>query len=99
VARKIDRTPRARLDLIEVWQFVADDNEAAADRMLDRVERCLATLSDDPLMGRARPELAAEIRSFPVGSYVLFYFPARDGIVLVRVRNGSMDTRPEDMSG
>ena len=42
MANKIFRTPRARLDLMEIWQFIADDSEAAADRFLDRIERALA---------------------------------------------------------
>ena len=67
VAHKIVRRPRARQDLIEVWQFIADDNEAAADRTLDRIDRALATLAENPMMGRARPELAPDLRSSPVG--------------------------------
>jgi ParE toxin of type II toxin-antitoxin system, parDE len=52
---------------------------------------------DNPRAGRARPELAAEIRSFPVGSYVLFYRPIATGVELVRVRNGYLDIQAEDM--
>jgi toxin ParE1/3/4 len=98
VARRIVRRPRARQDLIEVWQYIADDNEAAADRTLDRIERALVNLAENPTIGRARPELAPDLRSFPVGNYVLFYRPMPDGIDLIRVRSGYLDTQPEDMS-
>jgi toxin ParE1/3/4 len=98
VARRIVRRPRARQDLIEVWQYIADDNEAAADRALDRIERALVNLAENPTIGRARPELAPDLRSFPVGNYVLFYRPMPDGIDLIRVRSGYLDTQPEDMS-
>ena len=97
MAREIVRTKRARLDLIEVWQFIADDNEAAADRFLDRIDIVLAMLRDNPLAGRKRPELAPEIRSFPVGNFILFYRPIAAGIELVRVRSGYLDIQPEDM--
>ena len=43
MAREIVRTPRARLDLIEIWEFIADDNEAAADRVLDRFDNLLSS--------------------------------------------------------
>jgi toxin ParE1/3/4 len=76
MAREITRKPRARLDLIEIWRFIADNNESAADRTLDRFEEVLSMLRDNPMGGRARPELASDIRSFPVGNYVLFYRPA-----------------------
>ncbi len=92
---KVLRSPRARADLIEIWQFIAADNVPAADGMLDRFEQVLSTLCQNPLIGRARPELARDIRSFPVGSYVLFYQPRPDGILLVRVLNGYLDITAE----
>jgi toxin ParE1/3/4 len=97
MANEIFRRPRARLDLIEIWSYIADDNEAAADRMLDRFDRALRMLSDQPLAGRERPELAAGLRSFPVGNYVLYYRPLPNGVDLIRVRSGYMDIEPEDI--
>jgi len=64
---EILRRPQARLDLIDIWNYIADDNEAAADRLLDRIEQ--------PKAGRERAELAPGLRSFPVGNYLLFYLP------------------------
>lgn len=75
----IRRRPLARQDLIEIWTYVAADNEAAADGVLDRIDGVLAMLADNPQAGRQRPELAPALRSFPVGSYVLFYLPGDDG--------------------
>lgn len=92
------RSARARADLIEIWGFIANDNQAAADHMLDRFEQILSTLAQNPLMGRARPELAQDLRSFPVGSYVLFYRPEPDGILLVRVLSGYLDISTEHVN-
>jgi toxin ParE1/3/4 len=96
MAREIVRRPQARLDLIEIWGFIADDNEAAADRMLDRIDDVLRMLRERPLAGRARPELAAELRSFPIGNYVVFYVPLPNGIDLIRVRSSYLDIGPDD---
>ena len=90
------RRPQARLDLIEIWTYIADDNEAAADRMLDRIEGILQMLSEQPKAGRERPELAPGLRSFPVGNYLLFYLPLPKGIDLVRVLSGYMDIGADD---
>ncbi len=95
--RDIFRTPLARLDLIEIWQFIADDNETAADRLLDRFETTLKMIADNPKAGRARPELADHIRSFPVGNYILFYRLTDLGIDLVRVRSAYLDIQPDDV--
>lgn len=97
MANRFLRKPQARLDLLEIWQFIADDNVTAADRFLDRIEHALTMLRDNPLAGRARPELAAELRSFPVGNYVLFYRPLPDGIELIRALNGYKDIQPDDV--
>jgi toxin ParE1/3/4 len=98
MAREIVRRPQAHFDLIEIWGFIAADSEAAADRMLDRIDEVLRMLRDRPLAGRARPELAPDLRSFPVGSYVLFYLPQPNGIDLVRVRSGYLDIGPDDFN-
>lgn len=42
-------------------------------------------------MGRAREELAASLRSFPFGRYVIFYVPIEDGIDVVRVLHSARD--------
>jgi toxin ParE1/3/4 len=42
-------------------------------------------------MGRARPELRPDLRSFPVGRFVIFYREVRDGIEIVRVLRGARD--------
>ena len=96
--REIFRTPRARLDLVEIWQFIADENEAAADRVLDRIQRLLEMLADNPHAGRARPELAPDLRSIITGNYVLYYTASDSVIVAVRVRSRYMDTQSDDVS-
>jgi|EndMetStandDraft_5_1072996.scaffolds.fasta_scaffold257291_2 toxin ParE1/3/4 len=90
------RRPQARLDLIEIWSYIANDNETAADRMLDRIEGVLRMLSERPKAGRERPELAPGLRSFPVGNYLLFYLPLPRGIDLVRVMSSYMDIGADD---
>lgn len=42
-------------------------------------------------MGRARHELATNLRSFPFGRYVIFYSPVEGGIDVVRVLHSSRD--------
>jgi toxin ParE1/3/4 len=42
-------------------------------------------------MGRSRPELATDLRSFPVGHYVIFDVPLPKGVEIVRVLHGSRD--------
>jgi toxin ParE1/3/4 len=86
------------LDVTAIWAFIADDNARAADALIDRIDKTTDMLADTPLAGRARPELGLELRSFPVGSYVIFYVPVPDGIEIVRVMNGRQDIGADDMT-
>jgi toxin ParE1/3/4 len=46
MSREILRRSRARRDLEEIWSYIADDNESAADRMLERIDEILRMLRD-----------------------------------------------------
>jgi toxin ParE1/3/4 len=37
------------------------------------------------MIGRARPELRPDLRSFPYGSYLILYRVINDGVEIVRV--------------
>jgi toxin ParE1/3/4 len=65
--------------------------------LIDRIERTFDMLAQQPLAGRARGDLVANLRSFPVGSYVIFYFPVSDGVEVVRIMSGRQDIDADDM--
>jgi len=88
---RVLRRPRAAEDIAAVWDFIADDNPDAADHWVDQLDTQLRLLATQPLMGRARDELAPGIRSFPFGRYLVFYLPISDGIDVVRVLHGARD--------
>ena len=84
-------TPRAQADLLEIWLFMANNGRSAADRLLSRIEEILEMLAQHPLIGRSREELAPDLRSFTVGSNIIFYRPLDDGIEVIRVLHSSRD--------
>lgn len=91
----IKKRPRAQEDLSEIWEYIADDSIVHADAFIDNIDAKLRILAEQPMMGRAREELAAGLRSFAVGRYVLFYEVIICEIVLVRVLHGARDTDPQ----
>lgn len=89
---RIERRPRARSDLLSIFTCIADQSgEARAEQSLRKLGATLATLAQQPLMGRARPELGEGIRSFPFDGYIAFYLAFDDGIDLVRVIHAKLD--------
>jgi toxin ParE1/3/4 len=88
------RTEQSRQDALEIWEYIAVKNPAAADNLIDRIEAHLALLAASPAIGRQRDELARDLRSFPVGNYVIFYRSRKDGVELIRVLHGARDISP-----
>jgi toxin ParE1/3/4 len=86
--------PRALADLAEIWAYIADDSSRHADAFAARINQEFRMLARRPEIGRARPELLANLRSFPVGRYVIFYLPHSRGIEVVRVLHGARDLKP-----
>jgi toxin ParE1/3/4 len=82
---------RANLDIEEILDYLVELNPAAADRFLDALDKTCKLLAEHSLLGRARPEIGEGIRSFAVGSYLVFYTPASDGIAVFRVLYGGRD--------
>lgn len=87
----VSRRPLAALDILDIWDHIADDNMAAADRWVDELDVAFGRLATQPMMGRARPELATDLRSFPFRRYVIYYLPLSDGIDVVRVLYSARD--------
>ena len=91
---RIVRSPQAEQDLTEIGSYIALDNLNAALRLLDIIDEKVRLLADMPQLGQLRNELAPMLRSFAVGSYLLFYRPIDGGIELVRVLHGARNLKP-----
>jgi toxin ParE1/3/4 len=91
---EIIRTPAALDDALTIWVFIAEDNAVAADALLERIDTVLRMLAERPQAGRLRPELHPDLRSFPAGSYVIFY-RVNDALEIVRILSAYRDIDPE----
>ena len=84
-------TRAAREDLIGIWTHVAEDDAAAADRVLDRLDEAASHLAHNPQMGPARDDIRPGLRYLVSGSYLLLYRVTDDGIEIVRAVHGRRD--------
>lgn len=81
----------ARSDLIEIWEYIASEDESAANRIHREIRARFETLLSFPELGRRRDELKKGLRSFPVKKYVVFYSIIKDGVKIARVLHGAQD--------
>ena len=58
---------RARADVLDLWRYIAADNDSAADRFMDLLTRRFSLLGGNPYAGRSRDDLRPGYRSFPAG--------------------------------
>ncbi len=88
---RVTKSPAAIDDLLDIWLYIAQDNRAAADVLIDSIDNKCRILAEHPHMGRRRAELGSDLHSFAEGRYVVFYRVRLDGIEIVRVLHGARD--------
>ena len=83
-------TVQVSRDLTTIGDTIAQDNRPAAAEFVEAIRRHCYLLASVPLMGRARPDLGVDVRSFPHGRYVVFYRfrSAIDRVDVLRVWHG-----------
>jgi len=89
--RRIARTTEAKEDLVDIWLYIQRRNRLQADRFIEKIEDKLELIVGFPGIGQRRDEFGPDLRSFPVGDYLIFYQPLRDGILVVRVLHGAQN--------
>lgn len=82
-------TADAARDLDDIYDYLAERNLGAADRLIDEIDRKAELYAGNPLLGEARPDLALDLRAFRVGTYIVLYRLFRDGIAIARVVHSS----------
>jgi len=86
--------PDAYADLEEIWEFIAADNVAAADRVIGDVFEALRTLGDSPNIGHRRPDLTSKpVRVFRVRDYLVAYAPDETPVWIVAIIHGRRNPR------
>ena len=89
-----DFHPEARVDLREIVDFIADDNPAAADRMLTEILGRLASLARFPHQGHRRTDLTSHPLRFSwVRNYLIAYAPDEQPLWVIAVMHGHRSPR------
>lgn len=86
-------TRLATADLDEIWEYVAQDNAPAADRLVAAFHDKFRLLARNPLLGERREDLSPTLRCFSMGSYVIYYQPYQSRVEIVRVLHGARNEK------
>ncbi|MFL6856891.1 MAG: type II toxin-antitoxin system RelE/ParE family toxin [Allosphingosinicella sp.] len=88
---RLRRLPQAIRDVDDIWNWIAAEDFAAAQRWARHVVEATDRLIDFPNSGTPRPELAAGVRSIVVGRYLALYRVGPDSVDIVRIVHGARD--------
>jgi toxin ParE1/3/4 len=80
---------RADADMLAVWEYIAQDNIPAADRMIDRFTAAFERIAQFPESGERYEHPKGEFRVVVVAPYLIFYQRSGDEVDIVRVLHGA----------
>ena len=86
-------TDAAEQDITEIWDRIAKDSEATADRYVGKIKAECEALVRSPQAGAIRIDLTPKPLRFwlvgPYNSHFIIYDPAKNPIEIVRVLHGA----------
>ena len=92
--RKLLIKPRARADLLEIWNYISTDNVAAANRLADSIDRAIRGPVQMTGKGHSRMDVTSEeYRFWNVYSCVIGYRYNKRVVEIVRVVHGRRNLR------
>jgi toxin ParE1/3/4 len=87
--RELFFTRAAEADLLEIWSYLYQHSERAADRAIDEITDQCDLLREFPVAGRRRSEIGTDYRSLAVGNYIIFYRGKDTRVEISRVLHGA----------
>ena len=81
-------------DIDRIWDYLNRlAGEQVADRYVNRIYEIFELLSEHPYLGRARPDIGMNMRSYsvPRAPYIILYYPRDYGVEISRVFDSRQD--------
>jgi plasmid stabilization system protein ParE len=86
--------PGAAQDIIDIWEFILEDNPLAARRVREDILHAIRKLVPFPQQGRKRPDLTVKpLRFQTVRNYIIAYAPDEKPLVVLAVLHGRRSPR------
>jgi toxin ParE1/3/4 len=84
-------TPDAQADLLEIRQYTLHQWGLAQSRKyLSELRKTINLLAESPSLGKSRPEVGADVLSFPHVSHVIYYIVREQQVVIFGVLHKQM---------
>ena len=80
-------------EIEEVCEFITQTHPKLASQWFDEVREKCKLVSSFPSMSKSYAWLDSDLRGFVIDNYIVFYYPAENGIKVIRVIHGSRDLK------
>ena len=87
----IKYTAHAETDIDEILNFLLNDGQDYAKKILGEIAGKLTLLEKNAYLGKAQDATLINLRSFPAKKYIIFYTPIDDGIEAFRIIHSARD--------
>lgn len=89
-----DLHPQAAQDIVEIWEFIAQDNPLAARRVREEILDAIRELVHFPHQGHRRADLTSRpLRFERVRDYLIAYAPDENPLLVVAALHGRRSPR------
>ena len=87
-------SPLARQDLNDIWDYIAQDDLDAADRVIDEIYDAILLTSTMPGIGHLREDLTDKpLRFWPIRRYLIVYRIENELLEVARILSAYQDVR------
>jgi plasmid stabilization system protein ParE len=90
-------TPFAKTDIFDIWSYIANDNEGAANHVEQAIYAACDFVAESPMRGHFRPDLTIRSLRFwtltRYPNYPVVYRPETSPLQVVAVLHGKRDVR------
>ena len=89
---EVELRPKAYADLDDIWDYTVETwGFDQAERYVRSLSAAFDTLAESPDLGRIYKDVYENLRVYPSGSHLIFYFASANGIDVVRILHKRMD--------
>jgi toxin ParE1/3/4 len=90
---KIRLTQAVEQQLENIWFYTLSEwGEAQAGQYVSMIEQGIMQLSDNPYIGKARPEIKKDLRSLQIQKHLIFYRVGNETIDIIGILHSRMDS-------
>ncbi|MCU0239369.1 MAG: type II toxin-antitoxin system RelE/ParE family toxin [Pyrinomonadaceae bacterium] len=87
----IKYTAHAESDLDEIFDFLLNEGQNYAKKVLKEIAGKLTLLERNIHLGKPQDSILLNLRSFPAKKYIIYYTPIEEGIEVFRIIHSSRD--------